>query len=203
MPDFKLNSLTFIDTYDIVDDVISQNVTDINTNRSGNRWVYPTFPEKTNSYNLPQVIIEFKINREDNDSAADYLTEYYDNNSNSYKVLTYKKVEATCQIYVITLKEKAFTVTFNGANKYFSEKPLNLYVKEMVKKALVEKRSDLLTVFDEFRPRVGGETTYENGEHTWVTQLSIPVEYKNVYVNEYQDGELIASYDLNKTIQTG
>lgn len=201
-------SLEFIDVTDAFGSVVSDNITDVRSDRASlsypkNRWVYPTFPDVSNYNNYPVVTVIIDEKRHVKHSAGDYLGSEYDTDANRFKEYYYKMVEATLHYFVLTEKKTGYDVDFRGTSYYLSEKPLNSYIVSQITHVLNNKRENLLQIVDDYgyeREVYSVEENFENNEYTWASEIRTPIKYKEVWVKEFEDGELIADYTLNKTI---
>ena len=204
----KKQSLEFIDVTDAFGNVVSDNVTDVRSDRAEltypkNRWVFPTFPDKANYNNYPITTVIINEKRYINQSPGNFLTEEYDAQTNTYKEYYYKMVEATLHYFILTEKKTGYNVDFNGTSYYLSEKPLNSFIVSQILHVLNSKREDLLKVVDDYGYESESyvvEENFENNEYTWASEIRTPIKYKEVWIKEFEDGELIADYTLNKTI---
>lgn len=196
----KLETLKFIDVNDLFINIISDNITDIRTDRLNDRWVFPTLPDSHNYNNYPIVVIKTTDKRYLPESAGKFLKEEYDNDNGVYKEYYYNMVEAQCNYFVMTEKDKTYTTIFNGETYGFKNKPLNEYLTGQVIFVLQTKREELLKVLEDAGRNFEVEETFENNKYIWSSQIRFPIKYKEVWVKEYQDGELLSTYTLNKTI---
>ena len=190
-------NIKYLDIYETLGNLLSSNITDIKAGRTG-KWIFPDFPD-TDS-NLPQITIKLSSPTYVNDSAGDFIYEEYDSTNNVYKEFFYKRAVATVNIYALTGKRQELATTLDGVDRIFKNKILNLYLTNLIKDVLFKKRPDLLSEFLDFHLR-DVSPTFENGENMWASDLRCEIEYKDVWTNEYQDGVLIASYSITKTIQ--
>lgn len=185
----------FMSNYSVIENAITSNINDPDTDRKSNRWVFPTFPEKKNYDNYPVIIIDIEEQEMVNQSAGDYYCEEQKQDG-SYTITYGKRMNGNAKIYVMTEKNRAFTID----NNYLKEKPLNLYLRNKVMNALFKNREELLQNYSVFGPPRFNGGVYEDDSKTWVSEINVPVSYEFLFVEEYSSGELINSYELNKTI---
>ena len=190
-------NIKYFDIYEILGSLLNDNITDIKDGRTG-KWIFPDFPDVDSD--LPQITIKLDNPTYVNDSAGDFLYEAYDSENNIYKEYFYKRATATVNIYAVTGKRQEIEVTINSVNRIFKNKILNLYLANLIKDVLLQKRADLLSEFLDFHLR-DVSTPFESSKNMWASDLRCEIEYKDIWTNEYQDGELLASYSLSTTIQ--
>lgn len=199
MSEAKLQELKIISLYDELYTILNTNLTDIKSDRSGNRWIYPTFPNTDNTENYPLIVTKLESPQEEPDSIGNFLDQEYDSENNVFKEYYYKRMSAVLNIFVLTEKDQGYTVTVNGADRYFKNEALNIYLVEQVKKVLRVERPELMKLFTKFKMDTV-EYAFDNNKFSWAGQIRANVEYREVWIMEYQDGELLSSYTLDKTI---
>lgn len=181
---------------EIVGSLIQNKVEDIDKERDGDRWVFPSFAKKTS--NLPQATIDLGDPSYENDSAGNFLySETLDNGD--HKEYYYKKVTYPAHIFVLSQKEKEITVNDSGGSLFLTGKPLNAYITALIKEGLWKYRGDLLVYFDDFK-LISVSPVFEDDEYTWSSDMSYEVKAKDMWVREYHKGELIADYSLNTNV---
>ena len=182
----------------IVGNLISDNVTDIRTDRTNSRWVFPVFPDDLSNY--PEVIVELKsINYEDI-SAGRYLSTETEETTGDY--LEYYTRYGTADLVLTVLSEKkpSYTVTRNSTSLYLNNQPLNLYLCNAITDVLKWKRDELLECFIDFRV-IKKSPVFEDDPNTWASEIKCEVEYQDIWVKRYDaSGELIKEYSLTVSI---
>ncbi len=166
------------------------------TNRTG-KWVFPDFP--TSDTSLPQITIKYDTVDYDNDSAADFCSEGYDIVDGVYKEYFYRKATTKVQFYVLTNKIDEWVVEIDGIQRKFTNKLFNIYLSNQLKTLLLKTRGDAFSLFDELNIE-NIEYSFESNKYTWATQITCNLEFKDLWTNEYVNGELIASYSLLQNV---
>jgi len=186
-----------IDTFDIIQvigNLITDNVTDIRTNRTNNRWVFPVFPDDKSNY--PEIIVELLgVNYEDI-SAGRLLSTETEISTGDYLEYYTRYGMADLTITVLSEKKTSYSVVRNGTTLYLNNQPLNLYLCNAITDALKWKRDDLIEYFIDFRI-IKKTPVFEDDPNTWASEIKCEVEYQDVWVKRYNvTGELVASYSL-------
>jgi len=94
-----LETLKTFRIFDVLGDIIVNNVEDINKDRKSSRWVFPTFPDSDTNY--PTITIKLLPTNYLDDSAGDYLCEELKDDGVFYEYF-YKKAETDVTIFVFT-----------------------------------------------------------------------------------------------------
>jgi len=191
-----LYDIKYFDVYEILGAFINSHVSDILPNRTG-KWIFPEFSNTTS--NLPQVTIQLENPTYENDSAGDFLTEDYDAENNVYREYFYKRATAIIHMYVVTGRKQEIEVTLNGTKRIFQNKMLNYYLTDLLKNSFFQYRVELLEELLDFRLQYV-ESPFENDKNTWVSDMRCEVEYKDIWVNEFKDGDLLRSYSLTTNL---
>jgi uncharacterized protein YneR len=186
-----------IDTFDIVQvigNLISDNVTDIRTNRKNPRWVFPTFPD--DDVNYPEIVVELKSVSYDDISAGRFFKEEVEESTGDYLQYYTRYGVAEVRITVLTEKKTPYEVVRNGTTLYLTNQPLNLYLCNSISDALKWKRDDLLQYFIDFRV-MKKSPVFEDDSNTWASEIDCEVEYQDIWVKRYDaSGELVDEYSL-------
>jgi len=192
----RQEELVFFSIYDKVGNLLENNIQDIDTNRKSNRWIFPTFT--TDYKNNPSITIKIDGRQYSTESAGNYLKE--DTVNDVHKVYYFKQCKAKLRIYVITNKDTFFTVMFNGQEMYLTGKLSNAFIANNIKFFNISGngRSQYKDFFDSFKFE-SIDLTYENSKTTWASELVHSISYKDIWVDEYVDGQLIKSYSLDVT----
>ena len=184
--------LQFFTVNEVIGNLISSKVDDLNKNRKGNRWVYPTFPE--DDVELPEAIVEVASVSYEPDSAGNYLySETLDNGD--HKEYFYKKAIYTVHVYPITGKRDEFEINDNGRQLYLSNKPLNIYLTSKIIDVTRKNRDQLMNYFDGF-DEISVSPSFEDNKNQWASDITFEVKAKDLWVKEYHEGELTKSYSL-------
>jgi len=189
--------IKYLDIYESFGDFIASHVPDIKPGRNS-RWVFPDFPSASSS--LPQITIKLESPEYETESAGNIYYEEYDSVYNIYKEYFYKKATATLHLYVLTGRTQEITAVLDGVNKVFKDKMLNYYLTNLVKVPLLSKRGELLSELQDLR-LLNVDSPYEGDKNMWVSDIKCEVVYKDTWVNEYQDGELLRTYSLIANIE--
>ena len=188
-----------IDTFQVIEvigNLISNEVTDIRTDRKSDKWVYPIFPKKRTNY--PEAVVEIKDINYDDASANRFLcSETLE--SGNYAEYYYRDAIADVLLTVLTEKESQFEVTRNGTEYFLTNQPLNLYIVNQIHDAIKWNKSDLLEYFIDIKV-LKKTPVFEDDPNTWAGELRIEVEYQDVWAKEYSaSGELLTQYSLTIT----
>lgn len=185
MADIKLFNVV-----EVLGNLIQNNISDP---AGKSKWVFPTFPEKDS--NLPQVTVKLLSPQFEDDSAGSFLTE---DTSDGYKEYYYKKATVPVNLYIITGKKQSYTVGTGADALYLTNQPLNIYITNQIKELLWREQENKSTFQDTFeRVKVLGiDPTFRDTEHSWASEIQCEIKYKDVWVKEYENDELVASYSL-------
>ena len=69
-------------------------------------------------------------------------------------------------------------------------------LSNQLKTLLLKTRGDAFGLFDELNIK-NIDYAFKSNEYTWATHIECELKFKDVWVNEYDNGELINSYSLN------
>ncbi len=206
-----------IDLYNILIGFVTDNVTDIRTNRKNKRWVFDQYPE--NDSNYPECVVEINSSTPKIDSAAQFLVQEKNGSGNVIKEVYYMVEECPVKIRVLTLKDldhkkkgktNGFEVTVNSTQLYLNDKTANLYLNQKIKELFYFKYRDLIKnytykdckIIQKIRV-IGVDRVYEASDRVWASDIIVNIEFRNLYVKEYSDtGELINEYSLILNLQT-
>jgi len=191
--------LMLFDVVEVIGSLIQAHVTDLNTSRPKNKWVFPEFPEEDS--NLPEVVV--KLGNPDimNDSAGNFLYSEYDSENEVFKEYYYKKVSAPVRLIVITKKTQndSVKVTFNNSDMYLKNKPLNIYLTEQVKHMFWQRRGDVLDYFDDFKME-NIESAFDNNKWSWGSIINCIIEYKDCFRKDTDSDGIVKEYNLGMLI---
>lgn len=188
-----------IDSFNIIEVIgnhITNNVTDIRTDRTNSRWVFPTLPKDKTNY--PEAVVELKnINYNENSPANFFKSEELE--SGYYREYYYREANADVIITVLTEKESQFSVTRNGTSMFLTNQPLNLYICNSISDSIKWNKSDFLEDFIDIR-EIRKTPVFEDDPQTWASEIRVEVEFFDVWVKDYSDdGELLDEYSLTVT----
>jgi len=190
------SSIGNIDTFNLIQVIgnhITDNVTDIRTDRTNSRWVFPTLPKDRTNY--PEVVVELKNVNYDEDSADRFL-ESEELGSGDYREYYYRYAAAEVIIIVLTEKESQFTVTRNGTEMFLTNQPLNLFLCNSISDAIKWKKDDLLDYFMDIK-ETRKTPVFEDDPQTWASEIRLEIEFYDIWVKDYSDdGELVDEYSL-------
>ena len=187
--------IPLFDIYEFFATLLNANVTDPKASTRKGKWIFPDFTTATS--NLPQITITYNDISYENHSAGNYFLEELVSPT-VYKQYYYRMASTTVNIYVLTSKSGEWAVTVNGTARKFTNKLFNIYLTNLTKDVLLKKRGDVLGIFDEFNIE-NVEFAFEANKYTWSSQIKCPLVFKDVWCDEYEDGELIASYSMTTT----
>ena len=187
-----LYNIPTFDVYEVVGSLLNNNIEDIRLDRKGSRWIFPTF--SNNDVNYPNITLNVESVNYVEDSAGNYLYEEMGSDG-IYRVYRYKIATAPLLLTVLTGKEDGYTVNINSENAYLKNKPLNIYLLEKVKSVIRTKRKDLLKYFRDINVR-SLEMPFDNNKRSYASILNIEVKFREIWVDEYEEGTIINSYTL-------
>lgn len=194
MTDFEI---PLFDIYEFFGTLLNANLTDPKASTREGKWIFPDFPIANS--NLPQITIKYEDLLYENDSAGDYFKEELD--GATYKKYYYRMATTTVHVYVLTGKTQEWVVSVNSINRKFTNKLFNTYLTNQAKDVLLKNRPSVLTTFDEFNIE-DIEFAFEANKYTWSSHIKCPLKFKDIWCDEYESGELIASYSMNTTVET-
>ena len=186
-----------IEYFNVIEEVgtlLNSNITDLKSGRT--KWIFPTFPNAET--NLPQITIKLDSIDYESQGAGDVL---YEEQVSPVLFKSYYAKHGVAQltIYVITSKTEEFTVTSGGTELFLKNQPLNMFLINEVKKVFLTKRADFLSKFENVT-LTNVTPTYENNKNSWASEVRATIKYKDVWVDEFAEGQLIDSYTLNVQI---
>lgn len=188
-----------IDTFNLIQVIgnhITDNVTDIRTDRSNSRWVFPTLPKDKSNY--PEAVVEIKNVNYNEDSAGRVLC-FEELDSGNYAEYYYRHAFSDVIITVLTEKESQFTVTRNSTEMFLTNQPLNLYICNSISDAIKWGKDDLLDYFMDIK-ETRKTPVFEDSPQVWASEIRIEVEFYDVWLKTYSsDGELVDEYSLTLT----
>lgn len=200
MPNVK--SVGQIDTFNLVERIgnfITNNVEDVRSNRTSDRWVYPTFPKTGTNY--PQVVVEIKQVIY-NETAADRFLQTVSGENGDYKEYFYREADAIVLLTILSEKESQYEVERQGNKMYLTNQPLNLYIADLISEQIKIKKYDLMNESEFIDIRETRKTpVYDNDPQSWASEIRLEVEFLDVWVKDYSStGELVSEYSLTTEV---
>jgi len=171
--------------------ILDSNITDIKAGRT--KWIFPTYPNATSV--LPQITIKIDAIDYSSQGAGDVLYEEQVSTT-LFKTYYSKMASAAITVYVTSAKLETFTVTSGGTDLFLNNQPLNMFLINEVKNVILRKRESFLAKFENVKLTTVNPS-YENNKYSWASEVKINIKYKDTWVDEFVDGELIDSYTCN------
>jgi hypothetical protein len=180
------------------------------TNPSGEtKWIFPTFA--TNDSNLPQITIKILNPVYEDDSAGSFLyeedstiTEIVDDEEVEIVVHNeyyYKKATLPVNIYILTGKQQEYNID----GLFYTNQPLNIQLTNQIKELLWIAQENNGTFKDKIsRVKVLGiDFAFRDNANTWASEIQVEASYKDKWLKQYRDGELVSEYSLtlNTTLE--
>lgn len=196
-----LYNIPEIDLYNILMSFITDNVTDIRSDRKNKRWVFDTYP--TTNSNYPEIVVDINSSIIIPNSAAQYCGNQIVN-GDLKKEFYFIQEEIPVKVRVLTLKDSEYSVNIGK----LKDKAINLYLQSEVKDIFMFKYIDLIKnyIYDNVRliekVRVTSvDRVYESNSRVWASDVTVTINIKNLKVKEYEQGDLINEYTLINTVK--
>lgn len=183
-----------VEIFNIIDELgllLQKKLIDINPTRTNSRWIFPTFPDSED--NFPEIVIELENIKYNAVSAGNYFKDFRD--GELYKLYYYKEATADLIFYVLTSKTFSCNVIVGKEKRFLSNKLPNIYLSSSIKDLLHIERG-LFTEFLEDIQLTGITSVYEDNTTTWTSEVQCKIRFKDVWVKELLDGQLIKHYNL-------
>lgn len=184
-----------IEIFNITDEIgklMTNNLIDIRTDRTNSRWIFPTFPDSDDNY--PEVIIEIENLVPKTTSGGNYFKE--EQIGATYKLYSYKEVEADLTFYVLTSKKFNCNVTIEDENRHLSNKLPNIFITNNIKDIILQNRDSFLEFVEDIQIQ-NITSVYEDNKSAWAAEVKCKITYKDIWVKELLDGQLVQSYSLS------
>lgn len=187
---------------ELLGDLIQRKVPDPDKNRAAikdSRWVWPTFPDAESL--LPQAVVEISDTSFQPGAAGDFLKEETLADG-TFREYYYRKSTHTFHVYVLTAKNAEFEIQALNQTLYLKNKKFNVYLADQVKNALHVFRSEVENAeygIDNLDVKTKSPV-FEDEEYSWATDITGEITGKDVWVNEYHEGELVKSYSLQVVV---
>ena len=202
-----LDNIPELDIYNIFMSFISDNVTDIRTNRKNSGWVFSKFP--TNDSNYPECVVDINSSTPNSTSAAQFLAQEKNGAGQVTKEMYFIKEECPIKLRVLSLKDSNYIVNTGIRDLNLKDKTVNLYLQDKIKRIFMFKYLDLIKnyKYDDIsiieKVRVTSvDRVYEANSRVWATDITVTIDFKNLYIKEYNEGELINEYSLILNLET-
>jgi hypothetical protein len=197
-----INNNPLIDAYNLVENIIRTNVTDINTSRSAlptareKQWIFPYTPEDTTNFYPRVAILLEDINYDEFGSAQ--FAEYSTDETGKVSEVNANYAVLDLKIGVFTKKTDQHTITLPGKSTPQVAKGLliNSYLVGAIAKALQANRSTMISMGAVEADVIKIDPSYEDNEMLFAGDISIRIVYLNTWGRVYTVGELID--EINK-----
>lgn len=198
MPELKgVGQIASFKAVEVIGNFISNNVTDIRTDRKNPRWVFPTMPKDRANY--PTVVVELKTLDYTDNGAGMFLGSELTELGN-YNHYYQRECVADIRLTILTEKESKFQVTRNDTGMYLTNQPLNLFLANKISDAINWNKEDLLGDFIDIRV-MKKTPVFEDDPHAWASEIILEAEMQDVWVKEYDStGELVDQYSLTLSV---
>jgi len=188
--------------YRKIESVLSSNITDINSYRSGltagdpkKQWFYPYVPSSLDEL-YPRVTIQLKSISKELQNAGDYFTTTYDGSGNATSITYGQYFKMGFDIIVFIKRDQKHSVTLlgEGSAKSIKNNLQALYLINQIQKQIKKNYSSFTTSSFDNVSISNIETPYEDGKFFFATKVSLSLTYPNLWGDDLTSSDIINSY---------
>ena len=196
--------------YRQIQSVINSNITDINAYRlaltagdKDKQWLFPYVPSSLDEM-YPRITISLRRAVPENQNAGDYFDIDYADGLATQIVLG-QYVHLFFDVVCFIKRDQKHSVTLLGelTAKSIKNNLQAMYMMNQVQKQLRKNRDTFIS--NGFEDIIVGDmdAPYEDGEHFFATKVPITIIVPNIWGQEFEETDLIASYTLAIVAELG
>ena len=197
------NNVVYVQPLQVLKDVIFNNVTDINSNRSSQSqaadraWIFPTTPDENDERYPRLAIIPNRPTFDEHGAFRIFKKEYSLGKVNNYVYGNFVVIPVTIGVFV-KKKQTWPIIDYDGSTKYTQNSLQVAYLLDRIQKMLNAKRS--VFIANELDFKITGMTfAYEDNEFLWAGEISIEILVKNYWTETPDPTKIINQFVLSLT----